>query len=77
MVASPELHPSVRERHAPRMSATALAEYLILQPDRQERLLHDSRYSQPPIVTANADAMRALRAYNCDVRRDTSALDRV
>ena len=35
------------------------------------------RYSRPPIVTANGDAMRALRAYNCDPRRDTSALDRV
>ncbi len=59
------------------MSATALAEYLILQPDGQETILHDSRYSRPPIVTANADAMRALRAYNCDPRRDTSVLDRV
>jgi len=59
------------------MSATALAEYLILQPDGQETILHDSRFSRPPIVTANGDAMRALRAYNCDPRRDTIALDRV
>src|SRR6266851_4000852 len=77
MAASPDLHPSVRERREPRMSATALAEYLILQADGQERILHDSRFSRPPIVTANGDAMRALRAYNCDPRRDTSALDRV
>lgn len=59
------------------MSATALAEYLILHADGQETILHDSRWSMPPIVTANGDAMRALRAYNCDPRRDTSALSRV
>lgn len=59
------------------MSATALAEYLILQPDGQETILHNSRYSRPPIVTANGDAMRALRAYNCDPRRPPSTLDRV
>jgi hypothetical protein len=59
------------------MSATALAAYLILQPDKQERLLHDSRYAVPPVVGANGDAMRALRAYNCDPRRDTSTLDSV
>jgi hypothetical protein len=77
MVASPFLHPSVRERPTPRLSATALAEYLILQADRQETILHDSRFSQPVIVGANADAMRALRAYNCDLLRNVSALDRV
>lgn len=59
------------------MSATALAEYLILHPDGQENILHDSRFSRPPVVSANADALRALRAYNCDPRRDHSALDRV
>lgn len=59
------------------MSATALAEYLILQPDGQENILHDSRFSRPPIVAANADALRALRAYNCDLRRDHSTLERV
>jgi hypothetical protein len=59
------------------MSATALAEYLVLRPDRQETLLHDSRFSRPPIVTANGDAMRALRAYNCDPRRSQDILDRV
>src|SRR5258707_12054868 len=77
MPASPVLHPSVRERHEPRMSATALAEYLIFLPDGQETILHNSRFSRPPIVTANGDAMRALRAYNCDPRRDSSRLDLV
>jgi hypothetical protein len=59
------------------MSASALAEYLIFQPDGQETILHNSRFSRPPIVTANGDAMRALRAYNCDPRRSTSQLDMV
>lgn len=59
------------------MSATALAEYLIKQADRQETILHDARFSRPSIVTANGDAMRALRAYNCDPRRDRSTLAKV
>jgi hypothetical protein len=71
------LHPAVREHREPRISATALAEYLILQPDGQEKILHDSRFSRPPIVTANAEAMRALRAYNFDPRRDPSTLNKV
>jgi hypothetical protein len=57
------------------MSATALAEYLILRTDKQENVLHDSRFSRPPIVTANGDAMRALRAYNWDPRRPQNTLD--
>jgi hypothetical protein len=77
MSPSPQLHPSVRERHEPRISTTALAEYLIMHADDQERILHDARFSTAPIVTANGDAMRALRAYNVDVRRDKSALDMV
>jgi hypothetical protein len=77
MAHSPALHPSIRERHEPRMSATALAEYLILHADGQQTILHDSRFSTTPIVTANADAMRALRAYNSDLRRDKSALNMV
>jgi hypothetical protein len=77
MPMSPALHQSIRERPEPRISATALAEYLILNADRQETILHDSRFAQASIVAANADAMRALRSYNVDPRRDTSALDRV
>jgi hypothetical protein len=77
MSPSPQLHPSVRERHEPRISTTALAEYLIMHADNQERILHDARFSTAPIVTANGDAMRALRAYNVDPRRDKSALDKV
>lgn len=59
------------------MSATALAEYLILRADKQEDILHDSRFLRPPIVTANADAMRGLRAYHWDPKRPQEVLERV
>lgn len=73
----PVLHPKVRERLAPRMSATAMAEYLTASAEHQERILHDARFAIPPIVTANGDALRALRAYNADPKRDQAALDMV
>jgi hypothetical protein len=66
MASSPVLHPSVQTRTEPRVSAAALAEYLILRPDGQQNILHDSKYSRPPIISANGDAMRALREYNQD-----------
>lgn len=59
------------------MSAAALAEYLILRPDGQQNILHDSKYSRPPIVSANGEAMRALRSYNQDPRRPQDTLLRV
>jgi hypothetical protein len=59
------------------MSATALAEYLIRRPDGQQNILHDSKYTRTPIVTANGEAMRALRAYNQDPRRSQDILLRV
>jgi hypothetical protein len=64
-------------RDEPRVSAAALAEYLILRPDGQQNILHDSKYSRPPIVSANGEAMRALRAYNHDPRRSQDTLLRV
>jgi hypothetical protein len=78
-MASPsyELHPKVREHLKPRVSATVLAEYLIANPVAQETILHNARFSRPPIVAANQASLRALRAYNCDPRRDKSALLRV
>jgi hypothetical protein len=59
------------------VSATALAEYLILRPGGQQNILHDSKYSRPPIITANGEAMRALRAYNHDPKRAKDTLLRV
>lgn len=67
----------MRERREPRVSAAALAEYLILRPDGQQNILHDSKYSRPPIISANGEAMRALRAYNQDPRRSQDTLLRV
>ena len=59
------------------MSAAALAEYLIMRPDGQQNVLHDCKFSRPPIVTANGDAIRALRAYNVDPRRPPEILNQV
>jgi hypothetical protein len=59
------------------MSAVSLAEYLILRSDAQDTVLHDSRFSRPPIVNAYSDAFRALRAYNTDPRRVIGNLDLV
>jgi hypothetical protein len=59
------------------MSATALAEFLIMRPDGQQNVLHDCKFSRPPMVTANGKAMKALRAYNVDPRRSPEILIRV
>lgn len=59
------------------MSAAALAEYLIMRPDGQQNVLHDCKFSRPPIVTANGDAVRALREYTVDPRRSPEILIRV
>ena len=39
--------------------------------------MHDSKYSRPPIISANGEAMRALRTYNQDPRRSQDTLLRV
>ena len=67
----------MRTRREPRISATALAEYLIFRPAAQQNILHDSKFSRPPIITANGEAMRALRAYNQDPTRPKEVLRRV
>src|SRR5258708_36141162 len=77
MASSPVLHPSVQTRAEPRVSAAALAEYLIMRPDAPQKILHDSKYSRPPIISASGEAMRALRAYNQDLRRSQDTLVRV
>jgi hypothetical protein len=78
MASSPRvLHPSVHTHREPRISAAALAQYLILRPKGQQNILHDSKYSRPPIITANGEAMRALRAYNKDPKRPKDTLLRV
>lgn len=48
-----------------------------MRPDGQQNVLHDCKFSRPPIVTANGDAIRALRAYNVDPRRPPEILNQV
>lgn len=50
---------------------------MILRPGGQQNVLHDSKFSRPPIITANGELMRALRAYNQDPTRPKDALRRV
>lgn len=57
------------------MTATALAEYMILSPNGQGKVLHNSRYASTFVTSPNASAVRALRAYNADPHRDTGKLE--
>jgi hypothetical protein len=77
MASFPVLHEKVREHREPRITATALAKYLVLLPDKQNEVLHDSRYAAQPITGKYTEAFAALRAYNCDPRRPSSTLDEV
>ncbi|MBE2993244.1 hypothetical protein IFR23_14660 [Sphingomonas sp. CFBP 13603] len=70
-----KLHPSVREHRTPRMSAAALSEYLIMKPDQQETVLHNSRFASPPVVTPYFEAMNAIRAYCGDPLRPNSVIN--
>lgn len=70
-----KLHPSIRENHLPRLSAAALADYLIMKPDQQERVLHDSRFASPSVVAPHSAAMAAIRVYCADPHRSQRSLD--
>jgi len=74
---TPQLHPSIRINPTPRMTAVALAEYLVLKADPQASVLHDSRYSQTNIRAAYASARHAFRAYNVDPLRPIGTLNKV
>lgn len=69
------LHPRIRERQKPQISASALAEFIITPPDRQDEVLHDARFMRPPAVAPYGDALRAMRAYCNDPRRAPFHLD--
>ena len=58
------------------MSAAALAEYLILKPDQQESILHDSRFATPMITTPYRAALEPIRAFCSDVHRDKTTLEK-
>lgn len=74
---SPQLHESIRVNPDPRMSATALAEYLILKAEPQATVLHNSRYSQTNIRGAYASARNGFRRYNVDPLRPIGTLNKV
>ena len=57
------------------MSAIALAKYLIQLADKQETILHDSRFTRTSIVIANQEAVRPIRAYLSDPRRPQGLLE--
>lgn len=56
------------------MSAAALAEYLIMKPDQQETVLHNSRFASPPAILPHAEALFPIRAYCADPARPMSVL---
>jgi hypothetical protein len=70
-----QLHPRVRERPEPRISASALAEFIITPPDRQDEVLHDARFMRAPAVIPYGDAIRAIKAFCGDPARKASHLD--
>lgn len=57
------------------MSAASLAEYLIMKPDSQETVLHNARFSSPPVVSPHQGAMKAIRAYCSDPHRSKGVLE--
>lgn len=59
------------------MTATALAEYLILTSESQDKVVHDSRYSQSNIRGAYASARHGFRNYNTDPLRPIGSLNKV
>jgi hypothetical protein len=63
------LHPSVRERSEPRLSANQLAEYLVFGVDRAETIVHDAKFLQAYIPTWYDDSQAALVAYLLDPKR--------
>lgn len=67
-----QLHPKIRERKAARISASALAEFIIATPDRQDDLLHDQRFKSGFVAPKHQQALSVIRAFCIDVTRDWS-----
>lgn len=75
MAAPVQLHPKIRVRPKARLSASALADFIITTPDKQDDVLHDARYMRSSPVSHYADSIRSIKAYCVDPRRDGSILD--
>jgi hypothetical protein len=69
-----KLHPKVKEFENPRLSAAALAEYLIMKPDQQETVLHNARFASPPSIYPHSEALTPITAYCVDPARAKSTL---
>lgn len=67
-----KLHPKIRERKAARITASALAEFILASPDRQDELLHGQRYSSAYVTPKHQQAMSVIRALCADKTRDWS-----
>ena len=57
------------------MSASALAEFIIAPPDRQDSLLHDQRYSSAYVTPKHQQALSVIRSFCADNARDWGAFD--
>lgn len=71
-----KLHPKIRERKVPRITASFLAEFIIAAPDRQDTLLHDQRYSSSYVTPKHQQALRLVRSFCVDPSRDWSKYER-
>lgn len=70
-----KLHPKVRERRSPRISASSLAEFILATPDRQDELLHNQRYASAYVTQKHQQALLVMRALCSDPARDWSKFE--
>lgn len=75
MVKPIKLHPKIKERVEPRITASSLAEFILAEPDRQDELLHNQRYKSGYVAPKHQQAMSVIRALCMDVRRDWTAFE--
>ncbi|MEM7498169.1 MAG: hypothetical protein AAF371_09290 [Pseudomonadota bacterium] len=61
-----KLHPKIKERPDARISASALADFVIAPPDRQDVILHDARFQNAFGPPKYADALRVIRSFCSD-----------
>lgn len=77
MVEPIQLHPKIRERKDARVSASALAEFIITTPDKQDEVLHDARFMRSNAVVPYGDAIRSIKSYCSDPYRSADKLGSV
>lgn len=76
-MANPQkLHPNIRERKEARVSAASLAKFIISTPDKQETVLHDSRFMSAYVSPKYSEGIELIKAYALSLRRDMALLNR-